>query len=521
MTTDQNILTDQPLQLKSRAREIVEPELDKPVFFLCVGTVAVVSLSMLVSASDAGEILNDIYLWIAHEVGLFYQWLVIASFIFLLWLGFSRHGSHVLGSASEVEYSTYSWVGMLFCTGIGAGLLYWSTIEWVFYLREPPLGAEVGSVEAIEWAATYGIFHWSLPAWSLYALAVVTIAYPYYKYNLPYLRLSVALVGLFGRDFPTTVGGRFIDLLFILALIGGTGTSLGLGMPMVSSVTAELLGIEQSFSLTVAISVLCVAIFGVSVFFGLSRGIKRLSDFNIGLAWFFLLWVLIFGPTMYALELGTSSLGLMFQEIIRMITWTDPIQETGFVEDWTVFYWAWWLAYAPFVGMFVTKISRGRTLRAVIFGMLGYGSLGAAAFYIIWGNTVLWMDLEGLLEIQELIKDDLAATAFPVAIGGLFGQPLPLLMFVVLSLIFIATTYDSASYSIATAATRGITQTQHPARWHRVFWAATISVLPIALVLIDELRGAQSITLIVSLPLLIVSLMMMYSLIKTLRSDTV
>lgn len=498
----------------------MESKLDKPVFFLCVATVVIVSASMLISASEAGRILNDIYLWIAHEVGLFYQWLVIVSFTFLLWLGGSRHGKHVLGGdTSKVEYPTYSWIGMLFCTGIGAGLLYWSTIEWAFYLKQPPFGAEVGSVEAIEWAATYGIYHWSLPAWSLYALAAVAIAYPYYKYDLPYLRLSVSLVGVFGREFPEKIGGRFIDFLFILAIVGGTGTSLGLGMPMLSSVAAELLGIEPSFLLTVAISGLCVVIFGMSVYLGLDKGIKRLSDFNMGLAGIFLLWVLIFGPTMYALELGTSSLGLMFQELIRITTWTDPIQETGFVEDWTIFYWAWWLAYAPFVGMFVTKISKGRSLRSVIFGMLGFGSLGAAAFYIIWGNNVLWMDLQGFIEVQELIGGDLAASAFAVAVGSVFGQPLPLILFVVLALVFIATTYDSASYSIATAATRGISPGQHPSRWHRVFWAAAISVLPIALVLINELRGAQSITLIVSLPLLIVGVLMMYSLIRTLDID--
>lgn len=498
----------------------MEPKLDRPVFFLCVATVVVVAGSMVISATEAGRILNDIYLWIAHEVGLFYQWLVIVSFIFLLWLGFSRHGKHVLGGdASQVEYSTYSWTGMLFCTGIGAGLLYWSTIEWAFYLRQPPFGAEVGSVEAIEWAATYGIFHWSIPAWSLYALAVVTIACPYYKYELPYLRLSVALVGIFGRNFPERIGGRFIDLLFILALIGGTGTSLGLGMPMLSSVTAELFGIDQSFGLTVAISGLCVLIFGVSVFMGLDRGIKRLSDFNMGLAAFFLVWILAFGPTMYALELGTSSLGLMFQELVRMTTWTDPIQETGFVEDWTIFYWAWWLAYAPFVGMFVTKISKGRSLRAVIFGMLGFGSIGAASYYMIWGNSVMWMDLQGIIDAQQLISDDLASSVFALAVGNVFGQPLPLIFFLILSLVFIATTYDSASYSIATAATRGISPGEHPARWHRVFWAAAISILPIALILINELRGAQSITLIVSLPLLIVSLLMIYSLIRTLNSD--
>ena len=475
---------------------------------------------MLIAPSQAATILDTAYTWIAHELGLLYQWTVIISFIFLIWLAVSRHGSYVLGG-NEVgqEYSTPSWIGMLFCTGVGAGLLYWSTIEWAYYLNDPPFGAEIGSVEAMEWAATYGIFHWSIPAWSLYAIGVVAIAYPYYKYRLPYLRLSVSLVGIFGRKFLDSNGSRFVDLLFILSLIGGTGTSLGLGTPMLSAATAELLGISETLALTIFISGLCVLMFGVSVYLGLSQGIKRLSDFNLYLAGFFLIWVLASGPAMYALELGTSSIGLMTQEIVRMTTWTDPILETDFVENWTIFYWAWWLAYAPFVGLFVTKISRGRSLRSVIFGMLGFGSLGAAAFYIIWGNSVMWMDLKGVIEVQELIEQGLASAAFPEAVSSLWGEPIPLIMFVVLSLVFIATTYDSASYCIASAATKGISPDQHPARWHRVFWACSLAILPIALVVIGELKGAQSVTLIASLPLVGVFFLMMYSLIRSLNLE--
>ena len=474
---------------------------------------------MLISPTVAAEVLNDIYLVVANELGLLYQWLVIGSLVFLLWLGFSKHGKYVLGgSGSGVEYSTFSWIGMLFCTGIGAGLLYWSTIEWAFYLKSPPFGIEAGSPEAVEWAATYGMFHWGIPAWSLYAVAVVAIAYPYYKYKLPYLRLSGALVGVFGRGFLDSIGSRVVDLFFILALIGGTGTSLGLAMPMLSSVTAKLFQIEESVFLTYGISGLTVAVFAVSVYLGLNRGIKRLSDFNMLLAMVFLVWVLVVGPTMYVLELGTTSIGLMLQEMFRMSTWTDTIRETGFVADWSIFYWAWWLAYAPFVGMFITRISRGRSLRALIFGMLIFGSLGSALYYIIWGNSVMWMDFQGLIAVQEMINSEQAASAIAEAVASLYGSVVPLVLFLVLAFVFIATTYDSASYCIASASTRGIAPGEHPARWHRVFWAFAISGLPVALVLIGELRGAQSVTLIASLPLLIVSVLMMYSLVRSLNS---
>jgi len=207
--------------------------------------------------------------------------------------------------------------------------------------------------------------------------------------------------------------------------------------------------------------------------------------------------------------------------LIRMVTWTDPIVESGFVEDWSIFYWAWWLAYAPFVGIFVTRISRGRSLRALIIGMLGFGSLGSALYYIVWGNSVMWMDLQGMVAVQELVSNNMASTAIAEAAGSLMGQPIPLVLFLVVAFVFIVTTYDSASYCIASAATRGINPGQHPATWHRVFWAFAISGLPIALVIINELRGVQSVTLIASLPLLVVSVMMMVSLTRSLNAETV
>ena len=184
-----------------------------------------------------------------------------------------------------------------------------------------------------------------------------------------------------------------MDLFFILAMVGGTGTSLGLATPMLAAVAARLLGIDESFALTLVISAVCVLLFAVSVYLGLERGIRRLSNANVALAVFFLAWVLATGPAMFALELGTSGIGLMLAEFVRMNTWTDPLLETGFVEDWTVFYWAWWIAYGPFMGLFVTRISRGRTVRSVILGMIGFGTLGCALFYVIWGNSVMWMDM--------------------------------------------------------------------------------------------------------------------------------
>jgi len=492
---------------------------DWPVFAVSVACVAGAAVPMIAYHEAAAATVDAIYAWIAGALGVFYLWACIFATVFLGWLACSRHGKRVLGDEAIPEYGTVSWMGMLFCAGIGSGLLYWSTAEWASYIDQPPFGVEPGSVEAREWAATYGIFHWGISAWCLYCLPTVAIAWPYYRYKLPHLRLSIALTGMFGRDFADRPWGRAIDVVFILALIGGTGTSLGLATPMLGSVAARLFGIEESFALTMTICALCVALFAASVYLGLERGIRRLSNLNVALAGLFLLWVLATGPAVFALEVGTSSIGLMVQEFVRMNTWADAIRDTGFVEDWTVFYWAWWIAYGPFMGLFVTKISRGRTLRSLIFGMVGFGTLGCAAFYIVWGNSVMWMDMHAGIGFLDLVREGSTATAIAAAVGGLAGQPLPLIAFLVLGLVFVATTYDSASYAIAASATQGLTPGSHPARGHRVFWAGALAVLPIALVIIGTLNAAKSATLVVSLPLLGILALMVLALLRSLRED--
>jgi BCCT family betaine/carnitine transporter len=462
---------------------------------------------------------SQIYDWIAHELGLAYQWATIAATVLLIWLAFGRYANRTLGGPeSTTEYGTISWMGMLFCAGIGAGLLYWSAIEWGYYVDEPPFGIAAGTDEAREWAATYGIFHWGFSAWCLYCLPTVAIAYPYYNNRLPYLRLSGALVGLFGPAISERPLGRVVDVIFIIALIGGTGTSLGLATPMIAAVMAELAGIESSFALELGVSVVCVVLFGTSVYLGLDRGIKRLSNINVGIAFAFLLWVLITGPTLFVLKLGTNSLGLMMQEFIRMNTWTDPLLQTGFVENWTVFYWAWWIAYGPFMGLFVTRISRGRTLRQLIFGMVGFGTLGCASFYIVVGNTAMWLDMNTALDLLPMLRDGHASSAIARFVASLPGNPVPLILFVVMAFVFVATTYDSASYTIAASATRGLLAGENPQRWHRVFWALALAVLPIALIMIGTLQAAQSAVLVVSLPLLIIGVLMVVSLLRSLKA---
>jgi BCCT family betaine/carnitine transporter len=245
-----------------------------------------------------------------------------------------------------------------------------------------------------------------------------------------------------------------------------------------------------------------------------------MSDANTWIALGLLGFVAAVGPTLFILQMGTNSLGLMLQDFVRMLTWTDPVERKGFVEDWTVFYWAWWVAYGPFVALFATRISRGRTLRELIFGLITFGTLGAGIFYIVLGNYALNLELTGALEVTRLVKEQSGAVALAEVLGTLPFPTLVILGFLVVAAILMATTYDSASYTLASVSSRDIHSGQDPARWNRVFWAFAIGVPPVALLFVGgDITVVQSATIIVSLPLLAVGVLLALSILRMIRED--
>ena len=294
-------------------------------------------------------------------------------------------------------------------------------------------------------------------------------------------------------------------------------------MKMIVSVAAclgWLFGIDVTDTLEIGVVAVCIVLFAASVWLGLKKGIKRLSDINVVLAFGLLLFIFIVGPTAFLLKTSLNSVGLMADNFLRMSFWTDPFTESGFVESWTIFYWAWWIAFAPYIGLFVTRISRGRTIRQVIFGMLIWGSLGSWLFYMIMGNYALSLELAGQVDFTGLMSRDSGSAAIVAMLEQLPLTGIVIGVFSAISIIFAATTYDSASYTLASSATLHLKAGDDPARWHRVFWAFALGLMPVALMLLQgNLRPIQVILLIVSFPILFVGIAMSVSLVKTLRAD--
>ncbi len=333
-----------------------------------------------------------------------FQFVTFGLFIVLGWLAFGPYGRVRLGEGKP-EFSTFSWGAMLFCAGMGTSIMFWSILEPLYYYTGPPFGLSPESTDAADWAVTYGLFHWGLSAWALYALPTVAIAYSFYVSKRPSLKISTALEGVLGKHAHGLLG-KIIDILVIWSLVGGLGTSLGLGVPMVSAVMGDLIGVEQSLGLSIVIILFWTIIFSASAYSGLYKGIRKLSDINVYLALALAAFVLITGPTLFILSNFTNSLGLMLQNFVYMSFYTDPNASSGFPQTWTVFYWAWFAATAPFIGLFVARISRGRSIRQLVLSILLWGTVGSWLYFAVFGGYAIHLETNQLLSLTDILANE-------------------------------------------------------------------------------------------------------------------
>ncbi|SDY59072.1 betaine/carnitine transporter, BCCT family [Evansella caseinilytica] len=494
-------------------------KVEKSIFWPSLILIVSATVLLVIFRESAGPLLESWLQGITYRLDWAFELLTIGLFIILLWLMLGRYSRVKLGGAADQpEFSRFSWGGMLFSASMGTSIMFWSIVEPLYYYTWPPFGIDAASNTAAEYAVSYGLFHWGISAWALYALPAVVMAYSFYVLKNPSLKISSACRGVLGKHADGFIG-KAIDVLVIWSMIGGLGTSLGLGVPMVSTVLGNLLGIEVSLWLNIVIIIIWTFIFSISAYFGLYKGIRKLSDLNIYLALGLAVFVIIAGPTLFILSYFTNSLGLMFDNFLLMSLYTDPINQSGFPQAWTVFYWAWFAATAPFIGIFVARISKGRTLRELVFNVLLWGSLGSWLYFAVFGGYAMDLQLTGkvdLIGIQAESGDP------SVIVAVLNSLPMPVLVsifFVILGFIFLATSLDSASYVIASVATQELSPESEPARWHRLMWGILLSALAISLTMTGGLNVVQTSSVLVAVPVLIMYILMSLSLIKWLKEN--
>ncbi|MDA0639741.1 MULTISPECIES: BCCT family transporter [Nonomuraea] len=488
---------------------------DLPLLAVAVGLLLAVVLWGAVF-TESLTVAGDAALgWVVGNFG----WLfVVAADFFLILavvLALSRYGRIRLGKDDDVpEFSNLAWTAMMFSSGMGIGLMFYGVGEPITHMLSPPpgLGIEAGSPLAARTAMEYSLFHWALHPWAIYAVTGMALAYSTFRMGRGN-RFSEAFTPLFGgRSRPMV--GRALDLLAILATAFGTATSLGLGALQVEYGLNELLGISGR-RLEVAVIVVLTGAFVLSAFTGVHRGVRVLSTVNVYLVAVLAVFIFLFGPTVAILNLIPASLGGYLNDLLALSSRTGVFVDKAWLGTWTLFYWAWWMSWAPFVGAFIARISRGRTIREFVIGVLLVPSGASLLWFSISGGSAVWMQLSGTADFTAEIAQGAEAALFAL----LDQLPLALLstvLVVVLVGLYFVTSADSASLVLGSLSARG---SLDPSRLLVVMWGVLVGVVALALLLAGGLTALQQATIVVALPFMIVMLLLCLALVKELRED--
>ncbi len=446
--------------------------------------------------------------------GWVYVLTVNACLVFAVWLGFSRFGEIRLGGPSaRPEFTLRGWMAMLFSAGMGIGLVFWSVAEPMYHLSSPPLGLAAGTADAARMATTITLFHWGLHAWAIYTVVGLALAYAAYNHRLP-LTIRSAFYSLLGERIHGPLG-HLIDIVAVIATLFGLATSLGLGAKQVNAGLAELFGLPASAIVQVVIITVITAIAVSSVIAGLDKGVRRLSEFNMGAAALLLVFVFVLGPTPFILDALIQNVGSYLQHLTQLSTWMETYQQTRWQHSWTLFYWAWWIAWSPFVGMFIARVSYGRTLREFVLGVLLVPTLLTAVWLTVFGGAAMHAELAGAGGIAAAVQEDVSMALFAL----LDGFPIAAVtqsIAVVVIVTFFVTSSDSGSLVIDTITSGGHPR---PPVAQKVFWATTEGAVASALLLTGGLTALQAGSILTGLPFAFVLLAMMVGLHRSLRAE--
>ncbi len=387
-----------------------------------------------------------------------------------------------------------------------------------------------GSAKALifEYAHMYPMFHWGFSAWAIYCIPTVPIAYMIFVRKKNILRLSAACKPLLGKWADNWLG-VLIDIFSIFGIVGAVGTTLSIAVPTITGLAGSVFGLDLSNSTWIVFVVIGIwfLIFGTSIFLGLDKGISRLSDINLYLAILFAIGILVIGLfrgyTSFIFNLTTNSIGLMLADFFRISLWTDPfsVLDNGasFPQWWTVFYWAWWLAYAPMMGLFVARISKGRTIRQLVVAELVFGTFGTCGMFAVMGGYSMYLEWTGTMAMTEAMAE-LGNVGTIIAV--LQTLPIPiffLILYIVLAFIFAATTIDSSAYTIASICSGDLKAEEQPARWHRFSWAIAMAVLAVILTYLGVAGQIQTLSIAAAIFLIPIFVILVLSGNRMLKED--
>lgn len=435
----------------------------------------------------------------------------------------SKYGNIKLGEG-DPEYSMFSYCAMMFLAAVASALLYWSFTEWAFYYETPGIGLEPHSTPALEAAMGYSFFHWGIHGQAIYVVIALAIAYAYYIRKVPSLQTSSVCKAMMGDKVSKgakSVIGNIIDFCVIFGILGGLGVSLGLSVPLVGGALTQVFGIKITFPIQVAIVVVIALVFTFTSFIGTQKGMKRISNFSVIMCGAFLAWILIAGPTDFIMKNTANSFGWMLEIIPRASFFTDPIENTGFPEGWTLFFQAFYLNYAAMMGIFIAKISRGRTIRQLSIATLIGISVGGWVVFAVDSSYAIYTQANGITDVVALVNSYVGEAGIFQIIETLplGAKVLPIVL--LLTIVgFVASSLDSASLSLSQTTQRIMNKDGNVNPMLRVFWCIMLTLVPLSIMFIGaNFSTLKTLAIIISVPFMFIVAFMMIRLFMWLIED--
>lgn len=458
------------------------------------------------------EVTGNIQAFLTSAFGWYYLILVTIIVIFCIFLIFSPVGMIRLGKQDEKpEFSKISWFAMLFSAGMGIGLVFWGAAEPLSHFLTPPL-AESGTDAAQKEAMRYTFFHWGIHAWGIYAIVALALAYFQFRKEEPGL-ISATLKPVLGSSMDGVLG-TIVDVLAVFATIVGVATTLGFGAAQINGGLSYLWGIPNNFTVQLIIVAIVTVLFLISAWSGLGKGIKILSNTNMVLAVALLILMFIIGPTILILNMFTDTIGGYIQNIFQMSFRIAPLNEEhrAWINDWTIFYWAWWISWSPFVGIFIARVSRGRTIREFVIGVLLLPALVSFFWFAVFGSSAI--------EVQKMAGIDLTQFVTEEVLFAVFNQfPWSTVLSIVAILLvstFFITSADSATFVLGMQTTYG---SLTPPNRVKIIWGFAQSIMALILLYSGGLQALQNALIVAAFPFSFIMLLMMISLYRSLTKE--
>ena len=484
--------------------------------------ITIVPLTLIVGLSllffflpdQSNVVITQIRALLGDTMGVYYLIIGLGVFLISLFVACSKYGDIVLGGQKEKpKYSFLAWGSMMFTAGLAADILFYSFSEWILYATDPHI-AELGSIQ--EWAGVFPLFHWSLIPWGFYLMLAVAFGFMLHVRKRERQKYSEACRPILGKHTDGILG-RIIDLLAVFALLAGTATTFSLATPLMANIITELFGISISRNIiTVIILIATCAVYTYSLLHGF-KGISILAKVCIYLFFGLLAFVFLFGgQTRYIIETGVESLGTMMKEFFGLATYSDPLRKNSFPQNWTIFYWAYWMVWCVAAPFFIGTISRGRTIRQTILGGYGFGVGSTILSFVILGNQSMGMQLSGKADFIAMYNE--TGDLYSIIIEMIKAMPCAELILVVVLLAmvaFYATSFDSIALIGACYSYHKLGENEMPHKIIQLMWCILLILLPIALVFSDSsMSNLQSVSIIAAFPIGIVIVLITASFMK-------